>query len=400
MNTSYTKTKISCYIGYIVQAIVNILLPILFIALRKVYDLNYEQLARIVLVNFATQMITDFITPKLLGVIGYRRAVLLAHISATAGLVMLSLLPNVMSNTYLAIMISMVITAFGSGLIEVVISPLVEMLPTKNKAGNMAVLHSFFCWGQAFTIIATTLLVISLGYHNWTVIPLIWAAVPFCNIFLFSFCPIIEPARDEKKDTLAKLISSRKFRCYLVMMLCAGASEMAMSQWASLFAQQSLGVSKIIGDLTGPCAFAILMGIGRVIYAYFSNRLNFKKLLVVLGLLCFVCYVMVAVCDIPAVSLAFCAICGFTVSVFWPGIYSIGAKDFPTGAAVMFSSFAMLGDIGCSAGPWVMGAFADKFGLNFGFAAAAVFPLLLVVITLVCQNSKLPRFRRRDRFEF
>jgi len=388
MRFSYTGTKISCYIGYFIQAIVNNLLPILFIALQNVYGLSYEKLARIILVNFTVQMITDFNTPKIIKLMGYKKAVIMANASATVGLVMLSLLPNLMKDAYSAILISIAVTAFGSGLIEVVISPMVEMLPTKNKAGNMSVLHSFYCWGQAVTVAVTTLLVLVFGYKGWTLIPLIWATVPFFNLFFFLPCPVVEPGKDEKHDSFKKLFSSRKFRCYLIMMLCAGAAEIAMAQWASMFAQQSLKVSKTIGDLTGPCAFAILMGAGRVVYAALSNKINFKKLLIVMSALCFVCYTVVAVCNIPMVSLVFCALCGFSVSVFWPGIYSAGAADFPKGAAVMFCSFAMFGDTGCSAGPWIIGVVADNLGLNAGILAASVFPLVMIVATIVLLKSK------------
>ena len=388
MKVSYTATKISCYIGYFIQAIVNNLLPILFIALQNVYGLSYERLARIILVNFTVQMITDLCTPKIIKLMGYKKAVVMANAAAAVGLVMLSVLPNIMANTYLAILISVAVTACGSGLIEVVISPMVEMLPTKNKVGNMSVLHSFYCWGQAITVVATTFLVLAFGFKGWTFIPLVWAAVPFLNMFFFLPCPVVEPDENQKHDSFKKLIKSRKFRCYLIMMLCAGASEIAMAQWASMFAQQSLRVSKTIGDLTGPCAFAILMGTGRIIYAAFSKRIDFKKLLIVLGLMCFVCYTVVAVCNIPVISLIFCALCGLTVSVFWPGIYSAGAADFPLGAAIMFSSFAMFGDTGCSVGPWVIGIVADKVGLNMGLLTASVFPLILVVTTIILIKSK------------
>ena len=388
MKVSYTVTKISCYIGYFIQAIVNNLLPILFIALQNVYGLSYEELARIILVNFTVQMITDLNTPLIIKLMGYKKGVTMANIAATAGLVMLSVLPVVMKNSYAAILISVVVMAFGSGLIEVVISPMVEMLPTKNKAGNMAVLHSFYCWGQAVTVVATTLLVLAFGYKGWTFIPLIWAIVPFFNLFFFLPCPIVEPNETVKQDSLKTLIKSRKFRCYLIMMLCGGAAEIAMAQWASMFAQQSLGVSKAIGDLTGPCAFAILMGMGRILYAVFSKQVNFKKLLTVLGIMCFVCYAVVAVCNVPLIALVFCALCGLTVSVFWPGIYSAGAADFPLGGAVMFSAFAMFGDTGCSAGPWVIGLVADKMGLSTGILSASVFPLLLVVTTVILIKIK------------
>ena len=387
MTESYTRTKIACYVGYTVQAIVNNFLPILFIALQKDYGLSYEQLGRIILINFLTQMVTDMVTPKILKITGYKKACLLAQLSASFGLVLLGVLPQVLGNTYLAILIAMTVTAFGSGLIEVVLSPLMEMLPTKNKAANMAVLHSFYCWGQVFTVVVTTLMVFVSGYKNWSFIPLVWALVPFINFFLFSRAEIIEPHKSQKTDSFKKLLLSRRFRAYLIMMLCAGAGEIAMAQWASMFAQQSLGVSKAVGDFAGPCAFAVFMGAGRIWYAKISERVSFKKLMVILSAVCTVCYLVVGLCKIPFVALIFCAICGFTVSIFWPGTYSAGAKDFKNGGAIMFSAFAMLGDIGCSLGPWILGAVADKINLGFGFVTVSLFPIAMIAATVVSMKK-------------
>lgn len=389
MKSKYTMTKIACYVGYVVQAVVNNFLPILFIALQNIYGLSYEQLARIILFNFLTQMVTDFITPKILAIIGYRKAAMLAHISASAGLVFLGILPKIMESTYFAIIISMVITAFGSGLIEVILSPMVDMLPTSNKAGSMSILHSFYCWGQAFTIIATTVMVMFFGFEGWANIPIIWAVIPFVNIFSFSFVPIIEPEKDQKTASLKQLFQNKSFILFLIMMLCSGAAEITMAQWASMFAQQSLGVSKAVGDLAGPCAFAIFMGAGRIWYANVSHKVSFRKTVIVLSVLCAICYIVVGLCDIPSVALVCCALCGFTVSIFWPGTYAEGSNTFKNGGPVMFSAFAMLGDIGCSLGPWLSGVVADGYGLNWGFVASAIFPVLMIIsIFLLISNKK------------
>ena len=384
----YTSTKLACYVGYIVQAVVNNFLPILFIALQDVYGLGYEKLARLIVFNFVTQMITDFITPKIVGKIGYRKTAVMCQGAAALGLVMLGVLPRIMPDTYLAIILSIIVYAFGSGLMEVIMSPIIEMLPSDNKWGNMAFLHSFYCWGQMFTVIVTTALVALFGYSGWANIPLVWAVLPFLNMFSFFKVPIIEPEADSKKASLKDLIKSKKFVCYMIMMLCAGACEIAMAQWASMFAQQALGVSKVIGDIAGPCAFAVFMGIGRVWYGIVSKKVSFKKLLIILSILCFGCYITVAVCKIAFVALAFCALCGFTVSISWPGIYSLGAEDFPEGSSVMYSVFAMCGDTGCCLGPWVLGIVADSFGLNIGFAAAAVFPVIMILTTLISMKNK------------
>lgn len=379
---SYTPTKIASYVGLFVQAIVNNFLPILFIALQDVYNIGYEKLGRIIMFNFITQLVTDILTPKIVGVLGYRKTAFMCQGFAALGLSLLSFLPRIMPDPYVGIVISVTVYAFASGLMEVILSPLVEMLPTKNKSGNMSILHSFYCWGQAVTAIVTTFLVSLFGYANWMFIPIIWAIVPFINMFSFLKVPIIEPEPERKSDSLKKLLSSPLFRCFMVMMLCAGASEIAMAEWASMFAQQALGVSKVIGDLAGPCAFAIFMGTGRVLYARFAERVSFRKTVMVLSALCAACYLTAAFVNIPLLALISCALCGFTVSVMWPGTYSAGSKAFPHGDAVMFSVFAMCGDLGCCLGPWILGIIADIKSLHTGFAVTAVFPVIMLITAI------------------
>ena len=376
---SYTPTKIASYVGFFVQAIVNNFLPILFIALQDVYKIGYEKLGRLIMFNFITQLVTDMLTPKIVGIFGYRKTAFMCQGFAALGLAMLSFMPRVLPDPYVGIVISVMVYAFASGLMEVILSPMVEMLPTKNKSGNMSILHSFYCWGQAVTALVTTFLVSLFGYLNWMYIPLIWAIVPFINMFSFLRVPIIEPEPERKSDSLKKLVSSPLFRCFMVMMLCAGASEIAMAEWASMFAQQALGVSKVVGDLAGPCAFAIFMGTGRILYARFAERLSFRKTLITLSTLCAICYLTAAFSEIPLLALISCAVCGFTVSVMWPGTYSAGAKAFPRGDAVMFSVFAMCGDLGCCLGPWILGIIADVSSLHTGFAVTAVFPLIMLI---------------------
>lgn len=387
MRSKYTATKLACYIGYIVQAIINNFLPILFIALQDVYGLGYEKLARLVVFNFVTQMVTDIITPRITSKIGFKKTAVVCHGAAAFGLILLGILPRFIS-PYTGIIISIIIYAFGSGLIEVIISPIIEMLPTSDKSGNMSILHSFYCWGQAFTIIVTTLLVMAVGYSGWAYIPIIWAIIPFLNMFFFMRVPVVEPTAEHKKSGIAKLIKNRRFIIYMIMMLCAGATEIAMAEWASMFVQQALGVSKVIGDLAGPCAFALFMGVGRMWYAAVSSRVDFRKTLIILSSVCFICYIAVAFCNIPWVSLVFCAICGFTVSISWPGIYSAGAREFPDGSSVMYSVFAMCGDTGCCLGPWVLGIVADGFGLNTGFAVTSLFAVLMVIACLLLGKNK------------
>lgn len=387
----YLPTKLAGYVGFVVQAIVNNFLPILFIVFQDIYGLGYEKLGRLIVFNFAIQMLIDFITPKIIHKIGYRSAAFLCQFTACVGLCLMSILPRVMPNPYVAMFISIAVYATGSGLMEVILSPMIEMLPTSNKSGNMAVLHSFYCWGQTLVVPLTTGMVFIFGRENWSYIPLVWAVVPFINMLAFLRVPIVEPGKEVKQSTLIELLKTPTFIVYMIMMFCGGASEIAMSQWASLFVEQALGVSKAIGDIVGPCLFALFMALGRVIYAKFSKKVSFTRLLIWLNILCFVCYLMVGICKIAALSLIFCALCGFSVSISWPGIYSAGARTFKTGGAVMFSAFAMCGDIGCALGPGLVGLVAEYTSLNIGFIAASVFPLIMVICSLYILKVKVAK---------
>ena len=388
MKNNFRMTKFVCYIGFVVQAIINNFLPILFVCLQDNYGLNYEKLARLIVVNFGAQMCVDLLTPKITKHLGYRATAFLSQFTASLGLVMMAVLPNIMANKYLAISISAVMYACGSGLMEVVLSPMVEILPSNNKRGTMQILHSFYCWGQAFTIIGTTVLIGLLGTRNWSFVPLVWAIIPFVNAFCFLKVPIITPPADQKLASLGSLLKRRQFRGYMIMMLCAGAAEITMAQWASLFAQRGLGVSKVVGDLAGPCAFALFMASGRVIYGINAKKIDFKKAMLTLSIFSTVCYLGVAITGNPVLSLCFCAVCGLTVSIFWPAIYSQGAIDFCDGGMVMYSVFAMCGDVGCALGPWILGIVADNFGLNLGFGVTSVFSVLMLVCTLTFVKSK------------
>ena len=388
MSRSYGKTRIACYVGYTVQAVINNFLPILFIVFQKKYDLNYEQLGRIVFINFFIQIFADFLTPKIVKYIGYKGAAILCHGLAAAGLVLISILPKIIPDFYVALVISVAFYAFGSGIIEVVISPMIEMLPLGKKGANMAFLHSFYCWGQAFTVLGTTALIFVLGYDNWNLVPLIWAIVPLFNMFFFMGVPVIEPESGEDKKTAKEMLISREFICFVIFMVCAGASEIAMSSWASMFAQKGLGISKTLGDLLGPCAFAIFMGSGRIIGGVLSERISYRKMIIFNNILCIVCYLTAALCRNPFLALVSCALCGFAVSISWPGTFSLAAMRFPKGGTLMFSILALCGDLGCSSGPWLLGTVADIKGLNAGFIVSCIFPVVMLATAVFVLKEK------------
>lgn len=387
MSYNYTKTKLACYSGFVVQAIINNFLPILFVILQDSYKLSYEALGRIVLFNFCTQIVADLLTPKITDIFGYKGCAVLSQLTAALGLILLSFLPGICPSPYVGIVISVMVYAMGSGMMEVILSPIMELLPTKNKGANMAFTHSFYCWGQAFTVILTTIFVKLIGDADWNLIPIIWAVIPLVNTVAFTRVKVVEPPKEQRGGSLKGVFKERTFYCFVIFMVCAGASEIAMAEWASLFAQQGLNVSKVTGDLLGPCAFAICQGTGRVVLGAFSGKYSTRKVLIINNILCAVCYIMVGVCDIKALSLVACALCGFTVSLSWPGTYSLAAAKYKNGGTKMFSIFAFCGDIGCSLGPWLLGLVADYFGLNTGFVVSSAFPLLMVIAAFVVKEK-------------
>lgn len=389
MSASYKSTKIACFIGFVVQAIINNFLPLLFIIFNTRYHLNYEQLGRLLFVNFFVQLIVDAITPAIVRQIGYRGAAIACHGLAAVGLCLLGILPLLFSeHIYTCLITSIIIYAAGSGIIEVCISPMVELLPGDKKGADMVFTHSFYCWGQAFTVLVSTLLVFLIGQDNWQFIPIIWAIIPLLNMFNFMRVPVIEQPDDPISQTANTLFKNRDFWIFAVIMICAGASEITMAEWASIFTQQALGVSKTVGDLLGPCAFAVCMGSGRVIFGLLDGKFNPKKALIINNILCALCYVGVAVCNIPVLSLIACALCGFSVSLSWPGTYSMAARHFPTGGTLMFSILALCGDLGCSIGPWLMGIVANTTTLETGFLVCAIFPAIMVLTAPFLRKEK------------
>ena len=390
MSSSFKSTKIACFIGFVVQAIINNFLPLLFIIFNsKPYNLNYEQLGRLLFINFFVQLIVDAITPAIVKKTGYRGAAIACHGLAAVGLCLLGILPLMFpDHIYACLVAAIVVYASGSGIIEVCISPIVELLPGDKKGADMAFSHSFYCWGQAFTVLASTLLCFILGQNKWFFVPMLWAIIPFLNMLYFMRVPIYEEHDNSIGKAANILLKDRDFWLFAIIMICAGASEIAMAEWASLFAQKALGVEKAIGDLLGPCAFAICMGSGRVIFGLLDGKFNPKKALIINNIFCFACYVGVGVFNIPTLSLIACALCGFTVSLSWPGTYSMAARHFPTGGTLMFSILALCGDFGCSMGPWLLGIVANGSTLETGFIVLAVFPAVMVLTASLLHKEK------------
>ena len=385
IRNSYEHTIYASYIGYITQAIVNNFLPLLFLTLAADYDLTLDKITLITTINFTVQLCVDFLSAKYIDIIGYRRAIILAHVFAASGLIGLSFLPTLMfrvcGNVYIGIIISVVLYALGGGIIEVLISPIVEACPTKKKETAMSLLHSFYCWGHVAVVLLSTLFFHFVGIQNWRWMALLWALVPLFNIVYFSLVPIYPIAAEHETLSVKGLLKQKVFWLFIVLMICAGASEQAIGQWVSAFAESALKVSKTIGDLAGTCAFAICMGTTRAIYGKYGDKIPIKKMMIGSAVACIICYLTAIVAQNPYVGLLACAFCGFTVGMFWPGTFSIAAIKIPAGGTAMYAFMALAGDVGCASGSSVVGFVANAMGKNLkaGICVAIIFPLVMLL---------------------
>lgn len=381
MEKNYKSTMIACFTGYIVQAIVNNFVPLLFVTFHTRYHIPLAQITLLVTFNFGIQLLVDLVSVTFVDKLGYRASMVLAHAASALGLIALAVLPNVMGNAFAGILISVVLYAVGGGLLEVLVSPVMEACPTPNKEAAMSLLHSFYCWGHVGVVLLSTLFFAVFGIDRWPVLALLWAVIPLVNMFVFTRVPMASLISEgEKGFSLGELFRQKLFWVFLLLMICAGASEQAVSQWASTFAEQGLGVSKAIGDLAGPMLFAITMGTARTIYGKFGDRIPLRKFIFGSGLLCLCSYLLISLSPVPALSLVGCGICGFSVGILWPGTFSMASSAMPRGGTAMFALLALGGDVGCGGGPTFVGLLSDALGgdLHKGILCAIVFPLLML----------------------
>ena len=392
---NYRKTLIACYLGFITQAISANFAPLLFLTFKDTYGISLEMIALIPMVFYLTQLLVDLGATKFADVIGYRTCVVVSQVVSAVGLVLMAFLPELLPDPFVGIMIAVVLYAVGSGLIEVLVSPIVEACPFVNKAGVMSLLQSFYCWGAVGVILGSTLFFAIFGTSYWKILTLIWAVVPLVNTVNFLFCPIERLVDDGEGMGIRKLLKLPLFWLMIILMICAGASEATMAQWASAFTESALGVSKIIGDLAGPCLFAIFMGIARVFYGKFSQRLDLSKVMLGCGGLCVVCYLLAALSPLPMLGLVGCALCGLAVGIMWPGTISISSQKCPKGGTAMFAFLALAGDLGATVSPAMVGGIADAVGgdLKTGLLFAIFFPLVMILglILLVKRYGKRGR---------
>lgn len=390
MRPNYRKTLIACYLGFITQAIAANFAPLLFLTFHKTYGIPLGKIALIPTSFFFTQLVVDLLSARFVDKIGYRACVVASEVTSAAGLIGLSFLPDLLPDPFVGILICVVIYAIGSGLIEVLVSPIVEACPFDNKAGVMSLLHSFYCWGCVGVILGSTLFFTAFGVNAWRILACIWALVPLYNIYNFVTCPIERLVDDGAGMSISGLFRTPLFWLLALLMVCSGASELSMSQWASAFTESALGVSKTVGDLAGPCLFAVLMGISRVFYGRYGEKYDLKKFMLASGALCVVCYLLSSLSRVPALGLVGCALCGLSVGIMWPGTISISARALPRGGTAMFALLAMAGDLGGSLGPSIVGAVSQRAGdnLQVGLRVGLVFPVLLIAGILLLSRKK------------
>ena len=382
MKNKYQNTVYACFVGYIVQAIVNNFVPLLFLTFEKSYNIPLSKITMLITFNFGIQLVIDLLSAKFVDRIGYRISIVLAHVFSAAGLISLVILPDVLPDAFTGIFISVVIYAVGGGLIEVLISPIVESCPSDNKEKAMSLLHSFYCWGHVSVVLLSTLFFKVCGIQNWKVMALIWAVIPIINGIAFTRVPIASLIEDgESGMTIRELCMNKTFWILMLMMLCAGASEQGVSQWASTFAEQGLGVSKVVGDLAGPMAFAVLMGSARTFYGKRGDRIDLDKFMIGSSLLCIMSYLCISLAPPAFVSLIGCSVCGFSVGIMWPGSFSKASSALRNGGTSLFALLALAGDVGCSGGPTLVGFVSSLASddLKRGILAGVIFPVLLLV---------------------
>ncbi len=381
MKYSYDSTMRACFTGYIVQAIVNNFAPLLFLTFQRTYHIPLQQITLLVTFNFGIQLLTDLLSVAFVDRMGYRASMVLAHILSALGLICLTVLPERMGHPFAGILISVIVYAVGGGLLEVLVSPVVEACPSTHKEKAMSMLHSFYCWGHVGVVLFSSIFFKLAGIENWKLLAVLWAVIPVLNALVFTRVPIA-PVLPEGEEgmTIGTLFQNRTFWLLFVMMICAGASEQSVSQWASLFAEKGLGISKTAGDLAGPMAFAVLMGASRAFYGNYGEKINLDRFMAVSSVLCILSYLCLVFMPVPVLSLAGCALCGLSVGIMWPGTFSRASKALPAGGTALFALLALGGDIGCSGGPTLVGMVSGmcKGNLKAGILAALIFPVLLL----------------------
>lgn len=378
---NYKKTLTACYLGFVTQAISANFTPLLFLTFKGTYKISLTQIALIPLVFYFTQLLVDIVAAKYADKVGYRLSVIASQVLSSAGLIALTLLPDLLPSAYAGILIAVALYAIGSGLIEVLLSPIVEACPFENKAGVMSLLHSFYCWGAVGVILGSTLFFALFGIGQWKILTILWSLIPLYNAINFISCPIEKLGEDGSSMSIRQLLSVPMFWMMIFLMICAGSSEATMCQWASAFTESALKVSKLTGDLAGPCLFAAFMGVARMMYGKLSDKLDLVKTMLICGFSAAACYLLASLSPFAIPGLIGCALCGLAVGIMWPGTISLSSRKCPSGGTAMFAFLALAGDLGATAGPVLVGKVAEVTGDNLknGLFAATIFPVCLTL---------------------
>jgi fucose permease len=389
MNKNYNKTLLACYLGFITQAICANFAPLLFLKFHSDYAISLGQIALIPTAFFLTQLIIDVFCAKYVDRIGYRRSVITSALTSAMGLAGLAFIPDLFADPFVGIMICVIVYAIGSGLLEVLGSPIVEACPFEHKDAVMSTLHSFYCWGCVGVILFSTLFFAVFGIEHWRWLACIWALIPLYNIYNFATCPIEHLTEKGEGMTLRELFKVPVFWLAIILMVCAGASELSMAQWASAFTEAALGFSKTVGDLVGPCLFAVTMGICRVLYGKYGPKMNLTRFMLGSGILCLCCYLLASLSSSPVLGLIGCVLCGFSVGIMWPGTISLTSPRLPRGGTALFAMLAMAGDLGGAFGPSLVGTITQQSGdrLQSGMLAGSVFPLILIIVLILMSKK-------------
>lgn len=390
MKNNYKSTIYACFVGYTVQAIVNNFAPLLFLTFSKNYEIPLSRITMLITFNFGVQLLVDLISAKVVDRIGYRICMVLAHVFSALGLIGLAVLPEITSQPFYGLLTAVVVYAVGGGLLEVLVSPVVESCPSENKEKTMSLLHSFYCWGHVAVVLLSTAFFWIFGIENWRFMAILWAIVPALNAFAFAKVPIASLMEDgEKGMGIRELFRNKVFWILMLMMVCSGASEQGVSQWASTFAEQGLGVNKTIGDLAGPMTFAVLMGLSRAFYGKYGDKIKLDSFMVGSSVLCVISYLCISISPSPLLSLIGCAVCGLSVGIMWPGSFSKAAASLRRGGTAMFAFLALAGDLGCSGGPTLVGYVTGlvQDDLKKGILAGGIFPVLLILGILLLKGQ-------------
>lgn len=391
MLKKYKGTVCACFIGCIVQAIVNNFVPLLFLTFQSQYGISLSKITLLVTFNFGLQLLIDLLSISFIDRIGYRLSMVLAHIFAAMGLLLLTILPEVTTDPFHGILVAVMVYAIGGGLLEVLVSPIVEACPSDNKEKTMSLLHSFYCWGHVGVVLLSTLFFVIAGIDNWKILAILWAVIPLLNTFLFTQVPIGSLiAEDEEGLSMKELLREKFFWIFIILMVCAGASEQAVGQWASIFMEKGLQISKTLGDLVGPMTFAVCMGLARVFYGKYGEKIKLERFMMGSALVCVLSYIIIAFIPLPVVGVIGCSICGFAVGIMWPGTFSMASAKIRNGGTAMFALMALAGDLGCTSGPTLVGMVSGLFSenLRIGILVAVVFPLVLLIGIWLLKGDK------------